>query len=63
MNPDFLTVKQYADLIQMHEQTIFKHLLQGKVPGSFRVGSAWRIHRPTAMKMFESIMEKLVDDK
>jgi excisionase family DNA binding protein len=40
-----MTVKEAAAYLRVHRSTIYRLLLRKSLPGAFRVGSDWRIHR------------------
>lgn len=48
-----MNVKDLAEYLQMQPITIYKHLLEGRIPG-FKVGSHWRFRRSTIEKWIES---------
>lgn len=44
MSPEILTIDQVADLLHLHEMTIYRLAKEGKLPG-FKVGGRWRFQR------------------
>jgi excisionase family DNA binding protein len=44
MSPEILTINQVADLLHLHEMTVYRLAKEGKLPG-FKVGGRWRFQR------------------
>jgi len=69
-NKDFLSIKEFALLIRVHENTVRNMIRTGKL-NAFRVGdkpkSGWRIARSEINRMsfvdLEKIVEKLIERK
>jgi excisionase family DNA binding protein len=51
--PDFncaaLTVDQLAQLLNVSRKTVYRRILEGKIPGATKLGSIYRIHGPTVL--------------
>jgi excisionase family DNA binding protein len=47
--PRFLTVKEYADLRRVHEETVYRHIAEGRIDGVSYEGRAIRIDRFLAL--------------
>ena len=43
---EYLTPKEYADLLRIGIETMYKLLQRGKIPDAQRVGGQWRIRHP-----------------
>ena len=41
--PWYLTVKQAAEILQVHPNTLYKFIHAGMFQGAYKVGRAWRI--------------------
>jgi excisionase family DNA binding protein len=44
----WLTLKDVAEALQLHERTVYRHLRSGVIPGQ-KIGGSWRVH-PDALK-------------
>ncbi|RKY16977.1 MAG: DNA-binding protein [Planctomycetota bacterium] len=42
--PDYLTVPQVAELLQLSEKTVYRLAQRGELP-AFKVGGSWRFRR------------------
>lgn len=51
--PAVLTVKELADLLQVHPSTIYRMLREGVLPG-FKIGSDWRFNRDSIDRWIRS---------
>jgi len=38
-----LSLREYANMVGIHQRTAWNHLKAGKIPGAVRVGNIWRI--------------------
>lgn len=47
---EFLTVKEYAELIGRHPFTIYRRIWAGTQPGAVRDGGHWLIDVPLAIR-------------
>jgi excisionase family DNA binding protein len=51
--PDFqspaLTVDQLAELLNVSSKTVYRRVLEGKIPGATKLGGIYRIHGPTVL--------------
>jgi excisionase family DNA binding protein len=43
--PQYLDARQFAELVQMHRQTVYQKLRAEEVPGARKIGGCWRIPR------------------
>lgn len=44
MAEEILTIDEVAELLHLHEMTVYRLVKQGKLPG-FKVGGRWRFRR------------------
>lgn len=54
--PDFLTVKQVAELIGWHPNTVYARCTSGDLP-SFKSGNSRRIRKEACLKWIECMEE------
>lgn len=47
--PEVLTIAELAELLRMNPKSLHEIVARGDVPGCRKVGSAWRVHRPTVV--------------
>lgn len=47
--PEVLTVAELAMLLRMNVKSLYEILARGEIPGTRKVGGAWRAHRPTVV--------------
>jgi len=50
LRDDYLTVAEFALLIDRHPMTIYRLVEQGQLPGVIRIGRAIRIQRSVALQ-------------
>ena len=43
--PEFITIKQVCDLLQLGERTVYDLCRQGKLAGAAKIGGQWRVDR------------------
>lgn len=48
---------EMAALYQVSRETMYRYLAQGLVPGSFKIGGAWRVSLPVWRAAMESVGE------
>lgn len=58
---DNLTIKQAAELLQVSEETIRRHVRQGHYP-AFKVGRQWRIRKKEFLAIFELTEKKAAEE-
>lgn len=51
---ELLTVKEYADTVKTHPESIRRRIRQGRQPGAVRVGGQWRIDATVACCILSS---------
>ena len=47
----FLTINEASDYLNVHTQTLYRHVTLGKLP-AFKVGGGWRIHKDELDRLF-----------
>jgi excisionase family DNA binding protein len=50
----YATVEEAANYLRVERQTIYRMLSKGKLPGAFKVGSAWRIDLEELLRVLEA---------
>lgn len=43
--PEFLTIRETAELLQLGERAVYEKLRGGKIPGAGKVAGKWRVHK------------------
>lgn len=66
-DPKWLTVAEYARLMRVHRETIYRQVRAGKL-GAFRVGGQWRVPAPgvpyptrPTIDVFEEVRRRMMD--
>lgn len=54
MKNEFLTVRALANLLDMSEQTVYKLLRNGVIPGRVKVGKSVRFNKEIVMRWLDS---------
>ena len=54
MNNEFLTVKSLANLLDMSEQTAYRLLREGIIPGRVKVGKSVRFNKEVVMEWLQN---------
>jgi len=54
---EVLTVKEVADLLKLHQTTVYKMIKSGELP-AFKIGSDWRFHRSQIAEWLKSRTQK-----
>jgi excisionase family DNA binding protein len=49
-NDVWLTPEEWADLLRVHRQTVYRELRAGNLPGVIKIGNQWRIPKNAALK-------------
>ncbi len=58
---EYLTVSQFADVFQVHKNTVYVWISQGKI-GHFKLGSDIRIPRSEVVKLAQKNYRAAVDE-
>ncbi len=59
MSNGFMSIKDVAGYLKIKEQTVYRLLQQGKIPG-LKLGGSWKVKQDHLDRMFEEILtEKL----
>ena len=53
--PEFLTVRETAELLRVDRQTVYVWIASGQLPGAYRFGRAWRIRRQALLEAQASL--------
>ena len=56
--PDFLTVRQAQELLNVGRATIYRWIEIGKLPGAIQFGDTWRISREMLKRYVEGHMTR-----
>jgi excisionase family DNA binding protein len=48
-DPEIITVEELAVLLRMNKKSLYDLCANGQIPGVTKVGTAWRVHRPTVV--------------
>ena len=63
MASEFMTIKDVSGYLKIKEQTVYRLVQQGKIPG-LKLGGSWKVKRDHLDRMFDEILtEKLKDIK
>lgn len=63
MSNGFMSIKEVAGYLKIKEQTIYRLLQQGKLPG-LKLGGQWKVKKDHLDRMFDEILnEKLKEIK
>ena len=63
MASEFMTIKDVSGYLKIKEQTVYRLVQQGKIPG-LKLGGQWKVKRGHLDRMFDEILtEKLKDLK
>ena len=63
MSNDFMTIKDVSGYLKIKEQTVYRLVQQGKIPG-LKLGGQWKVKKEHLDRMFDEILtEKLKDIK
>jgi len=63
MSDSFMTIKDVSSYLKIKEQTVYRLVQQGKIPG-LKLGGQWKVKRDHLDRMFDEILaEKLKDIK
>jgi excisionase family DNA binding protein len=54
---DLMTVKEAAAYLRVHRSTIYRLLQRKSLPGAFRIGSDWRIHRAALDEALQNLTD------
>ena len=49
---EYLTLKEVAELLQLHPETVRKRTIDGKIPGT-QIGEVWRYRKADIDALFE----------
>ena len=59
MSNGFMSIKDVAGYLKIKEQTVYRLVQQGKIPG-LKLGGSWKVKRDHLDRMFDEILtEKL----
>ncbi len=50
---DIMTIRDVAKFLRVHEMTVYRHVIRGKMAG-FKVGGQWRFRKADLDKLFVS---------
>ncbi len=56
--PEFLTVTQAQELLNVGRATIYRWIEMGKLPGAIQIGDTWRISREMLKRYVEGHMTR-----
>lgn len=51
-SPDVMTIKQAAEYLQLHYQTVYEKVINKEIPAS-KVGRVWRIQKKDVIEYLE----------
>lgn len=55
MTNDFMGIKEVAGYLKIKEQTVYRLLQQGKLPG-LKLGGQWKVKKQHLDRMFDEIL-------
>ena len=59
--PEFMTIKEVCDLLNLGERTVYDLCRQGKLAGSAKIGGQWRVDREKLLAWLAEGGEAAVD--
>ncbi len=63
MASDFMSIQDVSSYLKIKEQTVYRLVQQGKIPG-LKLGGQWKVKRDHLDRMFDEVLtEKLKEIK
>ena len=61
MSNGFMCIKEVANYLRIKEQTAYRLVQQGKLPG-LKIGGQWKIKKDHLDKMFDEILDAKLNE-
>ena len=52
--PEFLTIKEVAEMLRLGERSVYEMLRSGRIPGAAKAAGKWRINREKLVAWMEA---------